>query len=131
MKARSYRNRLATKPGFKESEAARKAEWLETEAGKASNLEGTKRYREKVAKKKATGKRASGSPGRSSPSARALVKMGSLFGSSPTFLAIDAATARLLLKSLPQDCRSLPSSSANTDASSAWLPLTLSSSDEP
>jgi hypothetical protein len=43
--ARWYANKLATGWAFKQAEAERKAAWLQTEEGKASNAAASKRHR--------------------------------------------------------------------------------------
>lgn len=46
----SYRRRYAASKELREAEAARKAAWLQTDEGKASNLESTKRHLSKAKK---------------------------------------------------------------------------------
>ncbi len=45
--ARWYAAKLARSWAFQAEEAQRKAAWLQTDAGKQSNLEATRRYRKK------------------------------------------------------------------------------------
>lgn len=51
-KRESYRRIYAADKAFREAEAARKAEWLQTPEGSLSNYEATLRHREKTKPKK-------------------------------------------------------------------------------
>ena len=58
--ARWYREKYQSDRKFQNAEASRKADWLQTEEGKASNAAASARHRQRIRRKKKPGKRKAG-----------------------------------------------------------------------